>query len=81
MTKPIQYYYAELPNRRVGYTSTTTFFVQVGWRNSGYRTKHKVVGDLEKAFEHYEAVRLSSNGKKRILMSGAKQPVIARQAG
>lgn len=73
------YYYNELKDRRVGYTNKTLFLIQSGAGRSEYKTRCKVVGDLDKAFERYNAIVLCGKMKKRLLMKDAKQPIIARE--
>lgn len=64
--------------RSVCYTDNTVFMVQVGKNKSAYKTKYSFKGDIRQAAFYYECINIGNGYKKRLLMSGANKPVLAR---
>lgn len=72
---------AELDGKKIGYSSETIFLVQVSRsknRKSGYNTRWMFTGNLHQAVSYYRSVNIGLGYKKRLLMVGAKNPVLAR---
>lgn len=69
---------ATLDGNRVIYSDTTVFEVQVGYKNRKYDTRYTFTGNLHQAVMHYRAINIGRGYKKRLLMPGARKPVLAR---
>lgn len=70
----------ELDGRKIGYSSSTEFLVQVGRYKGAYKTKYKIIGNLFDAVLYYRGINIGNGYKKRLLMpSCSKNPVLARQ--
>ena len=70
---------ATLDGKRIIYSDTTTFLVQVGHKNRAYATRYSFTGNLHQAVMHYRCINIGNGYKKRLLMPGARKPVLARQ--
>jgi hypothetical protein len=68
----------KINGRSVCYHNETTFIVQVGKGKSAYKNKYLFKGDIRKAAFYYESINIGNGYKKRLLMSGANKPVLAR---
>lgn len=76
----IQAKYDYLNSRRVDYTTSTTFLVQVGRGKKGsYKTRYEIVGSLTQAVFYYNCINVGRGFKKRLLMPTAHRPLLARQ--
>ncbi|NBT36018.1 MAG: hypothetical protein EBT03_10870 [Betaproteobacteria bacterium] len=72
---------ATLNDKRIAYTSQTTFLVQVGRGPKGsYKTSYKFQGDLSQAVFYFNCINIGNGYKKRLIASGLNKPVLARQA-
>jgi len=69
---------ATLDGKRIAYADTTRFEVQIGRNKSAYRTKYAFTGDLAQAVAYLNAINIGNGYKKRLLMVGARKPVLAR---
>jgi len=65
-------------NKKVCYTDNTSFIVQVGKGKSAYKNKYIFKGDVQKAAFYYACINVGNGYKKRLIMSGANKPVLAR---
>lgn len=72
---------ASIDERIIEYTSETVFLVQTGRYSGSYRSRFKIVGNINEAWWYYRAINIGRGFKKRILMegSGSKRKVLARQ--
>ena len=71
---------ANLNNKRIAYTSSTVFIVQVGKGPKGsYKNRYKFTGDLEQAVFYYSCINIGRGYKKRLIASGMNKPVLLRQ--
>jgi hypothetical protein len=70
---------ATLDGNRIAYSETTEFLVQVGHKNQKYTTRYAFKGNLHQAVRYYCAINIGRGYKKRLLMPGARKPVLARQ--
>jgi hypothetical protein len=70
---------ATLDGKRIIYTENTEFLVQVGHKNRAYATRYAFKGNLHQAVMHYRCINIGRGYKKRLLMPGARKPVLARQ--
>ena len=71
---------AIIDNRRIAFTASTEFLVQVGKGEKGaYSTRYCVKGDPARAVLLFDAINIGRGYKKRLLMpSCSKHPCIAR---
>ncbi len=69
---------ATLDGKRIIYSDDTTFEVQVGHKNRKYETRYSFRGELARAVMHYRCINIGNGYKKRLLMPGARKPVLAR---
>ena len=69
---------AILDGNRIAYSDTTVFEVQVGRYRNAYQTRYTFTGNLHQAVMHYRAINIGRGYKKRLLMPGARKPVLAR---
>lgn len=69
---------ATLDGKRIIYSDDTTFEVQVGHKNRAYATRYTFKGNLAQAVMHYRCINIGNGYKKRLLMPGARKPVLAR---
>lgn len=72
----------ELDGKQIAYSNVTEFLVQVSKSKnpkSGYKTKHKIVGNLAQAVALYRCYNIGNGFKKRLVMVGGNKPVLARQ--
>lgn len=70
---------ATLDGNRIIYSETTEFLVQVGYKNRKYDTRYAFRGNLAQAVMYFNAINIGRGYKKRLLMPGARKPVLARQ--
>jgi hypothetical protein len=70
---------ATLDGKKIIYTETTEFLVQVGHKNRAYATRYRFEGELARAVFYYRCINIGRGYKKRLLMPGARKPVLARQ--
>lgn len=71
---------ATLDGKEIVYTNKTIFRVQLGKGSKGkYEDKYRFEGDLGRAVSHYNALNVGNGYKKRLLMEGAMNPVLAKQ--
>ena len=70
---------ATLDGKKIIYTDLTRFEVQVGKGHSAYTTRYQFEGELARAVMHYRGINIGNGYKKRLLMPGARKPVLARQ--
>jgi len=70
---------ATLDGKKIAYTDTTQFEVQVGRYKGAYRTRYAFTGNLHQAVSYYRAINIGNGYKKRLLMPSANKPVLARQ--
>lgn len=69
---------ATLDGKRIAYTDTTKFEVQVGRGRSAYATRYEFTGNLHQAVHYYCAINIGRGYKKRLVMPNAIRPVLAR---
>lgn len=69
---------ATLDGKRIIYSDTTDFLVQVGHKNRAYATRYTFKGNLHQAVAYFNAINIGRGYKKRLLMPGARKPVLAR---
>ena len=69
---------ATLDGNRIIYSDTTVFEVQVGHKNRAYDTRYSFTGNLHQAVMYYRCINIGNGYKKRLLMRGARKPVLAR---
>lgn len=71
---------ATLDGKPITYTDQTTFLVEVGRGAKGaYVTRYLITGNLAQAVFYFNAINIGNGYKKRLLMPGARKPVLARQ--
>ena len=75
----MQFKTATLDGKKIIYSETTRFEVQVGRYHSSYQIKHVFTGNLAQAVLYFNALNIGYGYKKRLLMPGARKPVLARQ--
>jgi hypothetical protein len=75
----MQFKTATLDGKKIIYGDTTRFEVQVGRGNSAYKTRYAFEGNLHQAVRYYLCINIGNGYKKRLLMPGARKPVLARQ--
>lgn len=75
----MQFKTATLDGKKIIYSETTRFEVQVGRHNSAYKTRYAFDGNLHRAVAYFNALNIGYGYKKRLLMPGARKPVLARQ--
>lgn len=75
----MQHKTATLDGNRIIYTDDTVFEVQVGYKNRAYTTRYAFKGNLHQAVSYYRCINIGRGYKKRLLMPGARKPVLARQ--
>ena len=77
---PVTLHTATVNGKSIGYSSETSFLVQVGKNSSAYRTRFTFKGNFAQVWAYFAAINVGNGSKKRILMpSCSKNPVIARQ--
>lgn len=69
---------ATLDGKRIAYTDTTTFEVQVGRGKGAYTTRYSFKGELARAVFYYRGINIGRGYKKRLVMPDAIRPVLAR---
>jgi hypothetical protein len=74
----MQYKTATFDGKRICYTETTEFLVQTGHKNQKYTTRYAFKGNLHQAVRYYCGINIGRGHKKRLLMPGARKPVLAR---
>ena len=70
---------ATLDGKRIAYTDTTEFLVQIGRGKSKYTTRYSFKGELGRAVMYYNAINIGRGYKKRLIMPAAIRPVLARE--
>ena len=70
---------ATLDGKRIAYTDTTTFEVQVGRGRGAYATRYSFKGEIARAVMYYNAINIGRGYKKRLIMPNAMRPVLARE--
>lgn len=73
----------ELDGKLIAYHTATEFWIQCSKSacpKSAYVTRRVIVGNLAQAVMHYNMLNVGNGYRKRLLMSGANKPVLARQA-
>ena len=69
----------ELDGRRITYTYTTEFLVQVGKHSKGsYRTRYRVHGNLTEAVRLFNGINIGNGYKKRLIAPSFNRPLLAR---
>jgi hypothetical protein len=69
---------ATLDGKRIAYSSTTQFLVQVGRNRGSYATRYSFTGDLHKAVAYYCAINIGNGYKKRLFSPDMNKPVLAK---
>lgn len=73
---PVTLITSELDGKRIGYSSETKFFVQVGKGSKGsYRNRYVFKGNLATAVMHYNMINIGRGYKKRLIMDGSPKPL------
>ena len=67
-----------LDGNDVIYGAETVFEVQSGRGKGAYRTRYSFTGNLHQAVRYYICINIGLGYKKRLVMLGAKKPVLAR---
>lgn len=67
---------AILDGKRIAFSSETEFKVQVAKGKGTYKTRISFKGDIGMAVAHFNVLTVSPEHKKRLLMVGAKRPVL-----
>ena len=68
-----------LDGKRISYTDSTEFFVEVGKGEKGaYKTRYKVTGNLGQAVILYNGLNIGNGYKKRIRVPAFNKPILAR---
>ncbi len=68
-----------LNGKRVAYSTTTEFLVQVGLGPKGaYKTRYSFVGNLTQALMYYQSINIGRGYKKRLLAPSMNRPLLAR---
>jgi hypothetical protein len=70
---------ATLDGKRIAYTDTTEFLVQVGRGRGAYATRYSFKGEIARAVMYYNAINIGRGYKKRLIMPNAMRPVLARE--
>ena len=70
---------ATLDGKRIAYTDTTEFLVQVGRGRGAYATRYSFKGEIARAVMYYNAINIGRGYKKRLIMRNAMRPVLARE--
>ena len=70
---------ATLDGKRIAYTDTTEFLVQIGRGKGAYATRYSFKGELGRAVMYYNAINIGRGYKKRLIMPAAIRPVLARE--
>ena len=70
---------ATLDGKRIAYTDTTEFLVQVGRGRGAYATRYSFKGEIARAVMYYNAINIGRGYKKRLIMPAAIRPVLARE--
>ena len=70
---------ATLDGKRIAYTDTTEFLVQVGRGKSKYTTRYAFQGEIGRAVFYYNGINIGRGYKKRLIMPAANRPVLARE--
>ena len=70
---------ATLDGKRIAYTDTTEFLVQIGRGKSKYTTRYAFKGEIGRAVMYYNAINIGRGYKKRLIMPNAMRPVLARE--
>ena len=70
---------ATLDGKRIAYTDTTEFLVQVGRGRGAYATRYSFKGEIARAVMYYNAINIGRGYKKRLVMPNAMRPVLARE--
>ena len=69
----------ELNGRRVTYTTTTKFFVQIGKdKKDAYVNRYVIEGNLTQAVLLYNAINIGNGYKKRLIAPSFNRPLLAR---
>jgi hypothetical protein len=72
---------ATLDGKRIAYTDTTDFLVQVGRYSKGaYKTKYRIIGNLGQAVSWYNGINIGNGYKKRLYVPSFNKPLLAREA-
>ena len=75
----MQHRTATLDGKTIAYTDQTVFEVQIGrFAKGAYRTRYTFKGNLHQAVAYFNALNIGRGYKKRLLMPGARKPVLAR---
>jgi hypothetical protein len=74
----MQHKTATLDGNKIIYTEDTEFLVQVGRKSSAYQTRYSFRGNLHQAVLYFRGINIGYGYKKRLLMPGARKPVLAR---
>lgn len=70
---------ATLDGKKIIYTDDTIFEVQVGrYEKGAYSTRYTFKGNLAQAVRYYLCINIGNGYKKRLVMPGARKPVLAR---
>lgn len=72
----ITLHYGYLKGKRIGYSSETSFHIQVGrGRKGSYRTLHSFKGSLEAVVSYWNFLTPKPGEKMRLLMDGSPKPL------
>jgi hypothetical protein len=62
---------------KISYDENTIFHVQTGRYTKGaYSNRYTILGNAVKAFFYYECINIGRGYKKRLILSGRKQPLV-----
>ena len=67
---------SQLNGKSIAYHDETEFLVQVGRHKGSYKTRYKLVGNLNEAVWHYQCINIGRGYKKRLLMPSSPNPVL-----
>jgi hypothetical protein len=68
-----------LDGKRVAYSTTTKFLVQVGLGAKGaYKTRYSFTGNLTQALMYYKSINIGRGYKKRLIAPSMNRPLLAR---
>jgi hypothetical protein len=68
-----------LDGKNIGYSSETKFLIESGKGPKGsYKVRMTFTGDLERAVLWYNSLNIGNGYKKRLVMCGSKNGVLAR---
>jgi len=76
----MQLHFKLLDGKRVVYGDETEFLVQVGKGKGAYKTRYRIVGNLDQAVMYFSGINVGKGYKKRLMMPSCRYaPMLARQ--